>query len=220
MPSNAATSPRALAHADKAVDIDPTSSIALVNLASIAFNVGDLDRAVELSRRVAETTDDRGLKGIAEGFVALIESSLDGNVRDLVDLLRSLAIEQEKAGETHFEGITQLNLANALRALGDPAGMLEAATRSIDLLDSSSAGSEVATARGARAWALAHLFGIEAAADEMAAALRETNQVMRRDVLVDLSDIEVLVRKRRACGRPHRGLDSSGRKRKLGQDPD
>ena len=183
--------PRAIAHADNAVDLDPTSSIALVNLASLAFNMGDLDRAVELSRRVAQTTSDRAMRGIAEAFVALIDSSIDGNVQDLVDLLRSLALQQREAGETHFEGITQLNLANALRALGDPAGMLEAATRSIDLLDSSSAGSEVATAHGARAWALAHLFGIEAAADEMAAALRETNPVMRRDVLGDAGDVEV-----------------------------
>jgi ATP-dependent transcriptional regulator len=181
----------ALTRAHRAVDLDPTSSIALVNLTSLVFNVGDLDRAVDLSRRLAASTDDLGMKGIAEAFVGLIDSSVDGNVRDVVVLLRSLAARQHEAGETHFEGITYLNLANCLRVVGDAAAMLDASTSSIDLLGSSSAGSEVATARGTRAWALAHLFGIEAASDEMSSALLETNQVMRRDVLVEVADIEV-----------------------------
>ena len=181
----------AFARAHKAVELDPTSSIALVNLTSLAFDVGDLDQAVELSRRLAASASDTGMKQIAEAFVALIDSSLDGNVQDVVDLLRPLAHRQHEAGETHFEGITYLNLANSLRALGDGAGSLEASTSAIDLLESSSAGSEVSTARGARAWALAHLLGIEAASGEMSAALGEANQVMRRDVLMEIGDIEV-----------------------------
>ena len=59
------------------------------------------------------------MKELGESLVALIDSSLDGNVRDLVLLLRSVANQQHEAGATHFEGVAYLNLANSLRALGD-----------------------------------------------------------------------------------------------------
>ena len=181
----------ALARAHRAVELDPTASIALVNLASLAFNVGDFDLAVQLSRRLAASTSDIGMKGIAEAFVALIDSSLDGSVRDLVDVLTTLAKRQHEAGEAHFAGVTYLNLANCLREFGDPAGSLEASISSIDLLESSSAGSELAAAHVARAWVLAHLFGIETAASDMSTALVETNQAMRWETVVEIGDIEV-----------------------------
>ena len=57
--------------------------------------------------------------------------------------------------------------------------MLSAANSSIDLLTSSSAGSELASAHTHRAWALAQIYGIETAAGEAAIALRETNPVIR-----------------------------------------
>jgi ATP/maltotriose-dependent transcriptional regulator MalT len=180
----------AVARAHRAVALDPNSSIALVNLASLAYNVGDFDVAIDLSRLLAENTRDAGMRGIAKALVALIDSSLDGNLRDLVQLLRSLADRQREAGATHFEGIAYLNLSFGLRALGDFAGMLEASATSIELLMSSSAGSEVAAAHTARAWALAHTYGIETAAEEMSVALLETNLVIRTDVLGELADIE------------------------------
>ena len=69
--------------------------------------------------------------------------------------------------------------------------MLAAATASIDLLTSSSAGSELASAHTHRAWALAHIYGVEAAAGEAAIALRETNHLIRIDTLTELSDLEI-----------------------------
>ena len=102
-----------------------------------------------------------------------------------------LADLQHQAGETHFEGITQLNLANGFRAHGDIANMLEAATASVDLLEASSAGSELASAHVARGWALTYLHGIEAAIGEFDLAMRESNQIVRVDTLGELADAEL-----------------------------
>jgi DNA-binding SARP family transcriptional activator len=62
----------------------------------------------------------------------------------------------DAAGQDHFEGISRLNCASVLRARGDAAMALQMATRAIELLTGSSDGSEVAAARIARAWSLAH----------------------------------------------------------------
>ena len=181
----------AMSHARRAIGLDPFSSIALVNLASLAYNVGDFDLSMEMSRRLSETATDAGLRAIASALVAILEDSLDGNIADLLELLRKLAEVQHEASETHFEGITQLNLANGLRAYGDIAGMLEAATTSIDLLESSSAGSELASAHAARGWALTFLYGIDVARDEFGLAMRESNPILRVDTLGEVADAEL-----------------------------
>ena len=93
----------ALARAHRAAEIDPRSTAALVNLASLAFNSGDFDVAIDRARLLALSTSDAGVKGIADALVALIDSSLDGNVRELVSLLRTLINTQHDAGATHFE---------------------------------------------------------------------------------------------------------------------
>ena len=79
----------AVSHARRAVDFDPDSSIALVNLASLAYNMGDFDLSMDMARRLAETTSDPGMRAIADALVAILEDSLDGNIRDLLDLLRA-----------------------------------------------------------------------------------------------------------------------------------
>ncbi len=181
----------ALRHARRAVDLDPTSSIALMNLASLAYNVGEFDLSMDLSRRLAMTTTDPSIRAIAEALSAILDSSIDGDVAAVLDRLRALARVQAASGETHFEGISRLNIAIGLRAVGDMEGMLEAATASIDLLESSSAGSELASAHVARAWALTHLYGIQAAQGEIAMALAETNPIVRTDTLGELTDLEL-----------------------------
>lgn len=180
----------ALKRARRAVELEPTSSIALINLASLAYNVGEFDLSMDLSRRLATTTTDPSIRAIADALAALLESSLDGDVSEVVELLQSLARLQLASKETHFEGITRLNLAIGLRAMGDMEGMLEASTASVDLLESSSAGSELASAHVARAWALTHLYGTQAAQREMASALAEGNPIVRTDTLGELADLE------------------------------
>ena len=179
-----------MTHARNAVEVDPQLSIALVNLASLAFNVGDFDVAADLSKMLAESTADDGIKEIAHSLVALIDSSLDGNIRDLVSLLRRPVQTQHNSGGTHFEGIGYLNLANSLRALGDIPGMLAASSASLDLLTSSSAGFGSSLGPHAPSVGACSPVWGRVGGREMALALRETNDAIRVDTLTEFGDLE------------------------------
>jgi ATP/maltotriose-dependent transcriptional regulator MalT/DNA-binding SARP family transcriptional activator len=180
----------ALKRAHRAVELDPTSSIALINLASLAYNVGEFDLSMDLSRRLATTTTDPSIRAIAEAFVALIETSVDGDLNAAIDVLTRLGKAQVQSGESHFAGVTFLNLANLLRAQGDCARSLEAADEAIDLLESSSAGPEVASALLARGWALAQLRGIESATEAVVAAGRWVHPGLRWEITLESAEIE------------------------------
>ena len=182
----------ALKRARRAVELEPTSSIALINLASLAYNVGEFDLSMDLSRRLATTTTDPSIRAIAEAFVALIETSVDGNLVAAIDVMIRLALAQMQSGETHFAGVTYLNLANLLRAQGDTVRSLEAADEAVDLLESSSAGPEVASALVARGWALAQSTGIEAAAEAISAANRWITPGLRWEITLESAEIETL----------------------------
>ena len=181
----------ALTHARRAVELDPTSSIVLMNLASLAYNVGDFDLSMDLSRRLAETTADPGMRAIAEALEALIDTSVDGDLGAAIAVFGRLARRQDEVGEAHFAGVTYLNLANLLRASGASEQAQDAAIRSIDLLKSSSAGSELGAALIARAWSAAHLDGIEASHAVMAEALTAMGPGLRWEVALEAADLEI-----------------------------
>ena len=156
--SNAVTSRRHCTSRNARSTLDPASSDRTVNLASLAFNVGDFDLASDMLRARREHDRCRAAE-IAEVFVALIDSSVDGNLETVVAARDRL--EQHNSAPAHrtSQGVGYLNLANCLRALGDFAASLAGIDLAIDLLDSSAARSELAAATCHRAWALAHLYG-------------------------------------------------------------
>ena len=64
------------------------------------------------------------------------DALLTETCQELVDAARSHSRAcSMRSGETHFEGIAYLNLANGLRALGDIRGHARGANSSVDLLD-------------------------------------------------------------------------------------
>jgi DNA-binding SARP family transcriptional activator len=104
--------------------------------------------------------------------------------------MRELAAQQRQSGDTHFEGITYINLADAQRATGDIAGSMESASKAIELLQASSAGSEVSAAQAMVGWALAHQGELGLARQEIRTALSGMNDAVRFDVLYEATDAE------------------------------
>lgn len=147
----------AVARAAEAVKVDPASDEALANLTSLQLMAGNIDVATDLAEHLAARSPDANLGRIAHATVALISASLDAKLTPIVAELKELAALQAAAGQEHFEGISLLNCASVSRAAGDAAAALAMSTRAIELLQGSSDGSEVAAARIARAWSLAHL---------------------------------------------------------------
>ena len=98
--------------------------------------------------------------------------------------------QQRQSGDTHFEGITYINLADAQRATGDIAGSMESASKAIELLQASSAGSEVSAAQAMVGWALAHQGELGLARQEIRTALSGMNDAVRFDVLYEATDTE------------------------------
>ena len=181
---------QALARAKRAVDVDPESDVALANLASLSLTSGDVSAAIEAATRLVAVTKDEGWLGIAQTMLLIVQGSLDGDLSETVASLSELAERQRLNGDTHFEGITYMNLSVTQRTMGDATAALASATKAIDLLESSSEGAEVASARSVRAWALFHLGDQEAARAELARALAESNETIRMDTLLEAAEME------------------------------
>ena len=127
----------ALAHAEAAVRLDPRSDLAMANLASQHVNAGNIDEGAAWAERLLGQSGDAAMNGIASGILTILRSSLDGSVDEAIEEFATLAREQHSSGYAHYEGISQFNLAEAYRALGDMPASQDAARSAIDLLASS-----------------------------------------------------------------------------------
>ena len=203
----------AIARAQRAVELAARSSIALVNLASLAFNVGDFDMALTYARdrwleppRCWNGRTRRGLRR-AYRFVGRRERARLGR------LLQALVRRQISSGHTHFAGVGYLNLANCLRALGDAVGSLEAATLAVDLLSRSRRALSWRRPHAVRAWAQAYLDGVEASATRKCCPRKATSTSE-----LQVGDAHRARRHRslvrglgEGCGRPRGASIASGR---------
>ncbi len=183
---------QALARAKRAVEMDADSDVALANLASLSLTLGDARGATEAATRLTRTSSDPGWLAISNGLIDVIQTSLDGDIAASVNQLKVLAALQRSRGESHFEGITYLNLAEAQRAMGLANEALDSATTSIDLLESSSGAAEITTSRVLAAWAHLHLGNTADGWHALELALRETNETIRADVLKEAAQLEAL----------------------------
>ncbi len=208
---------QALARAKRAVEIDPGSDVALANLASLNLTSGDVVGAVEAATRLIAATTDEGWLGIAQTMLAIVQGSRDGPIPDTIRQLSDLAERQRLAGDTHFEGITYLNLAVTERSMGDAEATIVSATKAIDLLESSSGGAEVASARCVLAWALFHLGDSNLARAELAQSLAETNETIRIDTLLESGGYGGVLRQSVGRRRLHRGTPNHWPRGEMGR---
>ena len=181
---------RALSRAERAVELDPRSQAALVNLASLSLNTGDVSRSAQAAGALLEIADDPAWTEIGHALIGLIGAALDGNIEESRDRLLALADEHKSTKQTHFEGISLLNLAECYRALDSATDALRTAHAAIDCFESSSSAAEMASARAIAAWARVHLGDMQAGWDELDVALEETHPAIGLDVLVEAAHLE------------------------------
>jgi LuxR family maltose regulon positive regulatory protein len=184
-----------LARAEAAVEIAMSvddaelTDHALANLSSTYYVLGELESAREVAITLQRRAASPVLRPIAAAIVALIDGSVDANLDDVRSLFLTMASQQEDKGLRHYAGVTWLNIADLDRARGSGAEALEAATRAIDALSSSSDGIEVESARTARGWALVHQNRWEDAEREFRVAEATPFEAVRAEVLVDIAAV-------------------------------
>jgi DNA-binding SARP family transcriptional activator len=132
---------------------------------------GNMLGAVSDARQLKARTSSSQIRELAEAIQAVGESSRDGSVQGLVALLHSLATEHEKRGHLHFAGVGFLDSAVATRYLGDVDAVFADAHRAALLLEASSAGPELLSARIEMAW-------VQAARGELSGSRRELDQLL------------------------------------------
>src|SRR4029077_16971029 len=101
--------------------------------------------------RLLEQSDKRQFADLGRVHLLVIETSLQGSLVDAERELEALAAGLIGRGENHFLGVSLLNRASIRLGLGDPAGAVRCAEEAIALLEATSGGVELASARFARA---------------------------------------------------------------------
>ncbi len=178
-------------HALRARALAPANTIALMNLMSTSYTLGELDDAILLAADVLDQSEERMLRTMAEVLATGVKSSQDYNLEHWRADLEKVAREQASLGHRHFEGVAFLNAANVLRAEGLAAECLSASQRALMLLTTTSGGEEVASAHLTKAWALAHLGRLEEARAEMREARRLQKSANTVEILTESADVEL-----------------------------
>lgn len=179
---------RGLALAEQALQYDPSSSAAVLTLMSARSLAGDVAGAISAGADL-EVTASPFFARVARSMRAVLETSVSGSLRfgleELDHVLESLAPDQAR-----FRGIAELLRAHVLISSGDPTGALASAERSIKDLESTSAGSEVTSARLAQATALAFLGLLREARSAGSAAERDAPVGQRLELRIEIAWLE------------------------------
>lgn len=146
---------RALDLAEQAASLDPDSRPALLNLITARSLAGDPIGAVEAGRLLERGSEDL-LSQIARNYQRLIGTSIDGHLGVAARELETLRSSLAGRGDHHYLGVALCNLAYVQRAAGHVENARESAEEAVALLEGTSAGIELNSARLALAWSLAY----------------------------------------------------------------
>jgi len=163
--------PESLELAEAAHAADPSKPAVVLNLVTARMHAGDITGALEVVKVLEEAPRRSIVAMIAKAFRLLIDSSVSGDLVAASDALEALIGSLRTRAESHFLGVALSDLAYVRKAQGRPRDCLDVASEAIGLLESTSAGIELVSARLARAWALAHLGDLMAARREIAEVL-------------------------------------------------
>ena len=175
--------------AERAYYADRDSRPALLNLVAARNLAGDVSGALEIGR-LLEAAPQSELSHIARAYATLIETSVSGSLDAAVRELEALATQLRVHGQLHYLGVALSNLALVRLAMADAPGSRASSEEAITVLEASSAGVELVSARLARAAALAHLGELEAARAEVgrSRALAQRGQLV--EVAFEAGEIE------------------------------
>ena len=179
----------AVHRAEAAVALD-SSDAALNNAMTMHTNVGDHEGSWALAKQLAASTESSIYRAIAEATCLRYEASLDGQLGDLIDLLKDIASQSESGDLTHFKGVSYLNLSLAEQARGDLSVSATHASLAISSLAARYGGDELSSAYLARASASAGQGLIEEARADIDAAAEVVSARGRGEWLIEAADIE------------------------------
>jgi ATP/maltotriose-dependent transcriptional regulator MalT/DNA-binding SARP family transcriptional activator len=177
--------------AERALEIDPGSDLAAANMIAVWLMGGQLDKAHALAARTAVSGHDPAIRSIAQATHQMLELSLEGGLTPFVASVMTLAERQRADGFYHYQGISLLNVASALRVQGQAERAWEVASQAIEVLEASSASHEVASARLVSAWALAHIYRWDEAQSEMAIVKDLRDNPSRGEILNESGEIHL-----------------------------
>ncbi len=168
---------------------DPKADLALANLVGVEFFAGNHDETLLLARRLESRQPEASLAAIASATVELLRASTDGNLDVYSHSLTAMLQTQRQNGDTHYLGITYLNLATVARAQANAGAAVAYADAAIEALLRSSSGHELPAARSARAWGLVHQGRWAEGMAELSVAVGTPYLLARGEVLHEAADV-------------------------------
>jgi ATP/maltotriose-dependent transcriptional regulator MalT/DNA-binding SARP family transcriptional activator len=179
----------ALELAEEAWATEPSSSAALVNLATARMLAGDIAGALEAGR-LLEVSASAEIAALARAFQRILETSLIGSLDAAHRELRDLAVVLRERKALHYLGVCLLNSALIQLARGNPQDALNDSDEAITSLVTSGAVNELVSARTARAGALVALGRLAEARTEGRNAWEAAPPGQLPEVVSDLARIE------------------------------
>jgi DNA-binding SARP family transcriptional activator len=164
-------------------------AVALSAKMNASYGLGDLNGTIEWAERVSNEEPGGDHAELAAALSGLVSASLDADLGSAIRGYRDLARRFEARGYWHYHGISLLNIAWMLRAQGESRRAVEAASRSVEALTRSSAGTEVASAQVVWAWALAHGGDWAGADEKLEASLKASVPGTHFESLVESAEI-------------------------------
>ena len=178
--------------AESAYAEEPMSAAVAMTLLSARVLAGDIDGALSVASVLAgdRSAGANALLGRAIG--ASLATSIGGSLDEAKAALEAAIAALRQRPSVHFLGVGLSNLGYVLKAQGNVTGAMLASEEAIEFLESSSAGSELISARMLRAWALAHSGDLGAARVEIAEAEMKASGDQKTEVAYEAGEIEAL----------------------------
>ena len=179
-----------MAHAQRAIELDPDSDAAVNNLISSSYLSGDLDIALTLADQLATGAKSPLMRSVGEAASVSIRTSLDYELGPAIRKMEELAASSRENGHLHFEGVSLLNASLMYRAQGAVVDVLAASSQAMDALSASSSGNELASAAFVKAWALAFRGDLPAARELLRDTGADLSHSSRAEFLVEFAEME------------------------------
>jgi DNA-binding SARP family transcriptional activator len=178
--------------AERASRIEPESPAAIANLMAARAIAGDFPGALDAARLLL-ASDHPEFPNLGRAMVSTMAATVDGSLDVAEQDMLALAIPLARQGADHYLGVANLNRSILLAARADFTSAVAAASQAISLLDSSSAGTWLISARISRAAALAFTGDIATARDEIAGALDRAPADQELELAAEVAEMEALV---------------------------